>query len=237
MKNIITKIRKELKASVDKRYKEGAERFFNEPVTFLGVRTPIVRKIGREFWHQIKTKEKEEIFELCNLLLQEPYNEGSTIAFAWARNLRDKFTKKDWQMFEGWLEKYVDNWGKCDDFCTHAFGDLLLKYPELVPKTKAWAKSKNRWLRRASAVILIFPIRKDKRFLKDVFAVSDVLLQDTDDLVQKGYGWTLKEAANIYEPQVFKYVMKNKEKMPRTALRYAIEKMPEEMRKRAMERT
>ena len=94
MNNIITKIRKELKANVDKEYKDGAERFFNEPVTFLGVRTPKVRKIGRDFWQEIKTKEKEEIFELCELLLQEPYNEGSTIAFAWARNLQKKIYKK-----------------------------------------------------------------------------------------------------------------------------------------------
>ncbi len=59
---------------------------------------------------------------------------------------------------------------------------------------------------------------------------------DKDDMVQKGYGWMLKEASKKHQAEVFDYVMKRKAEMPRTALRYAIEKMPAEMRKKAMER-
>jgi len=59
---------------------------------------------------------------------------------------------------------------------------------------------------------------------------------DDDDLVQKGYGWMLKAASEAHQREVFEYVMKNKTEMPRTALRYAIEKMPEELRKAAMEK-
>jgi 3-methyladenine DNA glycosylase AlkD len=55
-------------------------------------------------------------------------------------------------------------------------------------------------------------------------------------MVQKGYGWLLKEASKAHQQQVFDYVMKWKAKMPRTALRYAIEKMPVEMRRQAMSR-
>jgi 3-methyladenine DNA glycosylase AlkD len=54
-------------------------------------------------------------------------------------------------------------------------------------------------------------------------------------MVQKGYGWMLKEASRIHTKEVFDYVVKNKDKMPRTALRYAIEKMPQNSRKKAME--
>ena len=63
-----------------------------------------------------------------------------------------------------------------------------------------------------------------------------ILLEDRDDMVQKGYGWMLKEASKKHQAEVFDYVMKQKARMPRTALRYAIEKMPVEMRRRAMER-
>ncbi len=82
---------------------------------------------------------------------------------------------------------------------------------------------------------LILPARKGM-FLKEVFEISDILLTDKDDMVQKGYGWLLKEASKKHQAEVFDYVMKWKAKMPRTALRYAIEKMPVEMRKKAMER-
>lgn len=77
---------------------------------------------------------------------------------------------------------------------------------------------------------------EDKKYLKDVFKISDLLMMDQDDLVQKGYGWLLKEASNKYLQEVFAYVMKNKAKMPRTALRYAIEKMDSDMKKKAMKR-
>ncbi len=55
-----------------------------------------------------------------------------------------------------------------------------------------------------------------------------------DDLVQKGYGWMLKDASVYYQKEVFDFIMRNKNKMPRTALRYAIEKMPQSLRKKAM---
>lgn len=60
---------------------------------------------------------------------------------------------------------------------------------------------------------------------------------DDQDMVQKGYGWMLKVAGDYYPDEVFSYVMKRKDKMPRTALRYAIEKYPPHKRKEAMEKS
>jgi 3-methyladenine DNA glycosylase AlkD len=108
-------------------------------------------------------------------------------------------------------------------------------YPEYVGRLKKWAKSANRWVRRASAVSLILPARHGE-FLADVFEIADILLLDNDDLVQKGFGWMLKEASKLHTKEVFAYIMKHKAVMPRTALRYAIEKMPQEMREKAMEK-
>jgi 3-methyladenine DNA glycosylase AlkD len=106
-------------------------------------------------------------------------------------------------------------------------------YPEYLEELKKWTGSGNRWVRRASAVTLIIPARNG-RFLDAVFQIADSLLMDDDDLVRKGYGWMLKAAAESHQKQVFEYVMKNKTVMPRTALRYAIEKMPENLKVRAM---
>jgi len=72
--------------------------------------------------------------------------------------------------------------------------------------------------------------------LKDIFEIAGILLVDKDDLVQKGYGWMLKAASQAYQKEVFDFVMKNKATMPRTALRYAIEKMPQEMKVEAMKK-
>jgi 3-methyladenine DNA glycosylase AlkD len=129
----------------------------------------------------------------------------------------------------------VDNWAKCDTLCNHTLGSFLEMYPEFIANLMGWAVSENRWLRRASAVTLILPARKGL-FLKEAFAISEILLQDKDDMVQKGYGWLLKEASKKHQEEVFDFVMRRKAEMPRTALRYAIEKMPIDLKKRAMAR-
>jgi len=90
-------------------------------------------------------------------------------------------------------------------------------------------------VRRAAAVTLILPARKGL-FLHEVFAICTSLLTDPDDLVQKGYGWLLKEASRRHPKEVFAFVMRHKKTMPRTALRYALEKMPEPFRRQAMEK-
>jgi Predicted DNA alkylation repair enzyme len=72
-------------------------------------------------------------------------------------------------------------------------------------------------------------------FLDVVFATAEALLMDKDDLVQKGYGWALKAASEAHRDEVYDFVTARHTTMPRTAFRYALEKMPTDMRKQAME--
>lgn len=232
---IFTEIRKELKRNVDKEYRKSIKRFFKEgqEINFLGVRTPIVRKISKKYFLEVKDKSKKEILKLCEALLEKGYSEEKGIAFGWASRLKDEFKSSDFTLFKSWLKKYVKNWGHCDGFCSGILGPFIYKFPEFIPEVKKWTQSKNRWLRRASAVLMI-SLLTDKKYLVDVFDIADRLLMDQDDLVQKGYGWMLKEASNSYPQEVFLYVMKHKKEMPRTALRYAIEKLSEDLHRKAM---
>jgi 3-methyladenine DNA glycosylase AlkD len=84
-------------------------------------------------------------------------------------------------------------------------------------------------------VSLIVPAKRGD-FLQDAFEICDTLLADENDLVQKGYGWLLKEESRKHQKEVYEYVVKNNKTMPRTALRYAIELMPKEFKAKAMEK-
>jgi len=232
-KMIIQEIRKELQENTDEKYRQSIQRFFKEEITLLGVKTPIFKKITQKYFSVVKDKPKQEIFDLCEKLLESDFLEELGIAFDWAFRLREQFEKRDFSRLESWLKKYVTNWGSCDSFCCRALGHFIYIYPEYFPKVKKWALSKNRWVRRASAVVLIYSIEKGKP-LAPVFEIADILLLDKDDMVQKGYGWMLKVASNREPKKVFEYVMKNKREMPRTALRYAIEKLSPDLRKQAM---
>jgi len=234
-KMFIKKVRKELNRYIDREYRNGAKKYFKEGIRLYGVRSHHVRKISASYFSDVRGKNKQEIFHLCEKFLKSDMSEERTIAFDWAYRLRKNYEESDFKRFELWMRNYVSNWGACDDFCCHAFGCFIFQFPEFFPRIKTWARSRNRWLRRASAVILIYSLRKKKMF-SQAFEMADLLLMDQDDLVQKGYGWMLKEVSDYYPLRVFRYVMKHKKTMPRTALRYAIEKLSARMKKRAMKR-
>ena len=236
MKNdVLTALRQELVQSIDEKTRDSAQRFFKEEVKFHGVKSALVKKIATKYFKEIKDKDKKDIFALCENLLDTNYGEEAFIAFEWSYSLWKKYEPSDFSVFEKWILEYVDNWAKCDTLCNHTIGTFVEIYPEYLKNLKDWARSENRWMRRAAAVTLILPARKGM-FLEDVLEISEILLLDRDDLVQKGYGWMLKEASKKHQEEIFDYIMKRKAKMPRTALRYALEKMPPELRRKAMER-
>lgn len=231
--NIVARIREDLALSVDEKTKTSFSRFFKEEVHCYGVRSALVGRIAKDYFKEIKSESKKTVFDLCEELFRSDYCEDAFIAAEWAYQVRGAYSEDDFFTFEHWIEDYVNNWAKCDTLCNHAVGSFIEKFPAYVANLKAWALSDNRWVRRAAAVTLILPARKGN-FLNEVFEISDLLLKDRDDLVQKGYGWMLKEASKAHQQEVFDYVMKNKKEMPRTALRYSIEKMPPDLRARAM---
>lgn len=234
MDNIIEKIREELQQKMDDTTRESSQRFFREKIKCYGVKTPVTSQIGKTWFKHIKTASKAHVFDLCEKLWQSGYIEESFIACNWSFNMHQKYEPTDLLIFEKWIQKYVNNWASCDTLCNHAVGKLIEMYPECILKLKDFAKSENRWMRRAAAVSFILPARKGK-FLSDILEIADILLYDKDDLVQKGYGWMLKAASESHQQAVFDYVIQNKS-MPRTALRYAIEKMPKEMKAIAMKK-
>ena len=233
---LIERLRSELKASADEKTKQVFQRFFKETVTYYGVKTPTVGKIAKKYLHEIKRLSKPEIFGLCQELYASGYTEEAFVVAFWLPNFVEKLVPKDLAIFKCWIEKYIDNWAKCDGFCNHTIGDFIEKCPQVVGEVKSWAKSNCRWLKRAAAVSFIVPAKKGE-FLKEAFEISDMLLEDGDDMVQKGYGWLLKEESRKHQKEVFDYVMRNRQAMPRTALRYAIELMPKELKTMAMQKT
>jgi 3-methyladenine DNA glycosylase AlkD len=235
MEDIIHLIRQELIANSDEKTRNVSKRFFKEKIIVHGVKSATVRKLSKVYFKHIQTRSKSEIFTLCEALWQTGYLEESFIACHWSHYMHKQYVPEDFQVFRRWINQYISNWASCDTFCNHTVGDFIQMYPSYVSELKEFTKSDNRWTRRAAAVSLIVPARKGL-FLREIFEIADLLLLDEDDLVQKGYGWMLKSASAAHQKAVFDYVVKNKAVMPRTALRYAIEKMPEELRSIAMEK-
>lgn len=238
MENIIATVRQILLENKDEKTRLAGLRFFKEPVNIHGLKSAFVTKLAKEQFKNIKDQPKTSVFTLCEELWQSGYMEESFIACNWAYAMHKSFEPGDFSVFERWVDQYVRNWASCDTLCNHTIGTFIEMYPQHLANLKEWAHSNNLWKRRAAAVSLIVPAKKGL-FIPEVFEIATTLLMDQEDLVQKGYGWMLKVASQSNEQnqrQVFEFILSHKAVMPRTALRYAIEKMQEGMKKEAMKR-
>lgn len=194
-----------------------------------------VRELSSKLFSQIEDKSIENVFILCEELLNEHSWTLGVIAFDFAYRMKNHYNESTYDIFYRWLKDYVRGWGDCDDFCTHAFGELLRQNKSLFAKIVTWTDDNDFWVRRASAVILIPSIMKNDYEGIEPFTISDRLMSDSHNLVLKGYGWMLKALSQINPSCVKEYLIKNVKKMPRVAYRYALEKFDKETRNQLMQ--
>lgn len=230
---LLNSLRADLRAVADPEHRQGTSRFFKETIRPLGVRSRDLNRIIARHWRQAKALQPEAFVALCDQLWDSGVFEEASVACKWcARNL-PALGLEAFGTFERWLSTRVDNWAHCDDLSSHCVGGLLALYPETIERTVPWLTSPNRWLRRGAAVCCVLPA-KYGLYLHHVFRVADVLLLDEDDLVRKGYGWLLKEASRAWPREVLEFILPRRGRMPRVALRYAIELLPQDWRRQAM---
>ncbi len=130
--------------------------------------------------------------------------------------------------------KRVNNWDLVDSSAHKIIGAYLYETGKKRDELYRYAKSKNLWTRRIAMVSTWYFIQKDD--LKDVFKLAQVLLNDTEDLIQKAVGWMLREAGKKDQKQLEAFLEKNADRMPRTALRYSIEKLSSKKRQYYMKK-
>ena len=201
-----------------------------------GLTTGKVRLISSSLFKLIEDKSIDNVLMFCEKLLEERQWELGVIAYDWAYRVKNQYNNNTFFIFEAWLKEYVTGWGDCDDFCTHAFGELMCQNNDLFTYVLEWTKHKDFWVRRAAAVVLIYPIKQNRYQELYPFVIADLLMQDKHDLVLKGYGWMLKVLSKPEPNNVYKYLDKNKDSMPRVSFRYALEKLDKETKILLMEK-
>ncbi len=192
------------------------------------LKTGYVRKIAANLHRRFSDVPKKALFKQCETLLKKDAFVQTIVAYDLVYRRKESFDASDFDLFETWVYDYTTDWGDVDDFGTHALGHALMMFPEKFDRLFAWARSKRFPVRRMAAVVLIPAIRKNRLEVFDPFQVADILMDDAHDLVQKGYGWMLKELSVQQPHRVEDYLRNNVTRMPRTAFRYALEKFPKE---------
>jgi 3-methyladenine DNA glycosylase AlkD len=194
---------------------------YGEGDIFLGITVPETRKIAIKYRNlalkNVESLLKSKIHEerLCALLLL-------------VNNYENNSRERD-KIFDFYLRntKYINNWDLVDLSSHEIVGDYLLDKKKSV--LYKLAKSKNIWERRI-AMISTYAFIRNQQF-NDVLRISAILLKDKHDLIHKAVGWMLREAGKRNQQVEEDFLRKHYKGMPRTMLRYAIEKFPEKKRK------
>ena len=231
MHSLTIKIKQYLKEHADSERALGAQTFFKEGFKTYGARKPEMEKfIKQTIRDQFDPLPFEERMIIAEELLKSRMYEEAQAANLLLERQGKNFNKETLDTFSRWIDSYIENWGTGDSFCIRVVFQIFVYHRELVRELFNWADSNNRWMRRAACATLSKLSRKGD-FLSEVLAMAEKLLEDEDDLVQKGAGWMLKEASRTKSHEVINFIDKNHEKMPRLVLRLAIEKMDKKTRK------
>jgi len=136
-----------------------------------------------------------------------------------------------------WLAAgYLDNWASVDSMAGNVVSPLLERFPALVGELVGWSASRNMWVRRMSVVPLV-PFARHGKYLDEAYEVVEALLGDGEDLMHKATGWLLREAGKTDAARLRRFLLEHGEAVPRTTLRYAIERFPAAERKRLLAAT
>jgi 3-methyladenine DNA glycosylase AlkD len=210
----------------------GAERYFKHEARFLGISSPDLRELSRDVYQKVRPEwEIEEVIDFCALMLKNPYHEVRALGILVLERYRKIIPRSTFPTIQGWLEAdYCDSWALVDLICPKSVGALLERYPDLVEAVKIWARSPNRWVRRASLVSFI-KLARNPAYREAIYDLARSHLADTDDLVQKANGWLLREAGKADMAKLEQFLHCHGPAIPRTTLRYAIERFPESKRK------
>jgi len=188
---------------------------------FLGIKMGKLRETAKRF-----SKVEPEVGEK---LLQSEFHEIRMAALVLLTNLYKKGSKttKD-KIFDIYLNntRHINNWDLVDVSAYHIVGPHL--YEKDVSVLFKLSKSENMWERRISIISTLYFIKKNR--FEETLAISETLIEDEQDLMHKATGWMLREVGKMDMDAERKFLLKHYKKMPRTMLRYAIEKFDENER-------
>jgi len=212
---------------------EEVQHFFKEVVTSRGWYTQEIRKLARRFTKVIKNDAGlDYLVAVADELFKGKVLEEKVLAVFLLETSVGEFTEKHFKLFGDWLDR-VTTWADHDALVQYLLGPMIVAEPKRSAYSFRWAKSRDEWHRRAAAVSLIRGARK-KNFAAEIERMTDLLLSDENDMVQKGLGWLLREAAKYNPKPTLPLLMKISERAPRLVLRTACETVAPAARERIL---
>ena len=218
---------------------KSTRRYFPHGINCIGVTASDINSTVASFRTENPQLSATDVLSVSEAILKNAeYSEEVLVAYGLIFNLvKNNYDDDLLFRFEYWLENYASNWAHVDDLCIKTIYRFLLARPHLIENTQPWSTSSVSWCRRASNVVWVKfirrPIGASVYFLDKslVFENCDLLIRDTDEYVQKSVGWLLKVASQHHKKEVIEYIIKNRDYMERSTIRYALEKVDKDTKR------
>jgi 3-methyladenine DNA glycosylase AlkD len=210
----------------------------HETIQLLGVGAPKIREIEKALFREIAgVWAVKDALSFCDTLMRNRFLEAKAVGILLLSRFKKEYRKSHLRHFEKWiLEDLSANWATTDALSGYVIAPLIARYPDRMKRLHSWTASHNPWLRRAAAVSLVPPARRGEQ-LDDAYEVAQSLFDDSEDLLHKATGWLLREAGKTDPSRLEAFLLSKGTRIPRTALRYAIEKFPPTKRKELLRKT
>jgi 3-methyladenine DNA glycosylase AlkD len=206
-----------------------ASRYFRgaPDLGFYNCGTAAMRSLARTVYNQNDDRwSLDDAMALADILMADRYLEAKSVGIELVAHYRKSFTPRLLPRWKRWLAgNRSANWATTDAICGALIGPLLVRFPRQARQLTAWSRHRNLWVRRASIVGLI-PLARQGKALAQLYATAKRLHRDEEDLIQKAVGWALREAGKTDPDRLERYLRANGAAIPRTTLRYAIERFP-----------
>jgi 3-methyladenine DNA glycosylase AlkD len=213
------------------------QKYFKDPIQAYGVDYPAYKVWMKGFVKELKKGwVLQDAVEYCDIMVKDPHMEAPGNGFQVVAAFVDEAGPELVKDVHRWLETSCGNWGLVDNLVPSVLSPLIRMHPLLAGEVKGWTSSDSLWVRRGSAVAFVSLV-KHEEFMDTAYAVATDLLDDKEDLIHKAVGWMLREAGKVDRDRLEDYLLEKGPRLPRTTLRYAIEKFPKEDRKRLLEAT
>ena len=230
---IATDIRSILKDGGSAQHASGVQWFFKDEIKSHGWYTAELRRAVRRCRREIlREHDLEFLVSVADELFSGSVLEEKAAAVFLLEKMDAQFGDREFRMFESWLDR-ISSWADHDGLVHYLIAPMVAAKPARVKNVFRWAKSRDRWHRRAACVALIRGARA-KMFFPEIVKLSDSLLADDDDMVQKGLGWLLRETAKFDAKRTVAYLMKIRGRAPRLVLRTACETLPGSVKRRIL---
>ena len=211
------------------------QHFFKEEIQSRGWYTGELRKLARRFTKVIRSEEGlDYLVAVADNLFQGNVLEEKVLAVLLLEPCVKDCTAAHFKVFDQWLDR-VSTWADHDALVQYLIGHMMVADPRRLRRVLVWARSKDRWHRRASAVALLRGTNQGL-FWDEVQKITHTLLEDEDDMVRKGLGWLLRETARHDAAGTMPLLMSIRGSAPRLVLRTACERLSAEDRKRVLAR-